>query len=383
MPSRCGRVLRAASGLAFAAIPAAVGCGDLLGFQHSLLGCLRDTDCKDRKVCRSSVCEVECLLDADCTSAGGEGSVCRESVCFAPSPSSPVTRVSGNVAQATVTDASTTGQGDSSCGDTTSSVERCGSCDHACTGKHVRWACVASGCVANGCEPGRGDCNGDPSDGCEADLTSDPDNCGRCGAPACASFVCDDANQCASNVCDQGVCRRLDIPGLSSQRGPTSVLVQDHTFIGFPIDVSAGWLTAFGMITEPLLATAPDGGSMTVNAHALLGLYTDVKGYPGDLVAVADGAKELTTAAGSRQLFPVSPPVYLTTQAYWIVGAFDQFINFNASAGQVTIAIAAYPGDAGPALAPLPRTAPQASYQCQPPTAPCNIEPALYIVVAR
>ena len=30
------------------------------------------------------------------------------------------------------------------------------------------------------CAPGTGDCNGDPGDGCETDLTSDPAHCGAC-----------------------------------------------------------------------------------------------------------------------------------------------------------------------------------------------------------
>jgi len=31
------------------------------------------------------------------------------------------------------------------------------------------------------CPPGRGDCDGDPANGCEADLSTDTDNCRACG----------------------------------------------------------------------------------------------------------------------------------------------------------------------------------------------------------
>jgi hypothetical protein len=44
------------------------------------------------------------------------------------------------------------------------------------------------------CPPGTGDCNGDPSDGCETDTTSDPGHCGRCGhdcdGGACVASAC-------------------------------------------------------------------------------------------------------------------------------------------------------------------------------------------------
>jgi len=36
------------------------------------------------------------------------------------------------------------------------------------------------------CPPARGDCDGDPSNGCEADLSTDADNCRACGH-GCAS----------------------------------------------------------------------------------------------------------------------------------------------------------------------------------------------------
>jgi hypothetical protein len=52
-----------------------------------------------------------------------------------------------------------------------------------------------SGGAASGeCAPPSADCNGDPTDGCEADLGSDPANCGKCnvdcGGGACSSGVC-------------------------------------------------------------------------------------------------------------------------------------------------------------------------------------------------
>ena len=45
------------------------------------------------------------------------------------------------------------------------------------------------------CPPEAADCNDDPSDGCEADLSSSVENCGACGAGCAAGLVCG-ASQC-------------------------------------------------------------------------------------------------------------------------------------------------------------------------------------------
>jgi len=49
------------------------------------------------------------------------------------------------------------------------------------------------------CPQGRGDCDGDPSNGCEADLSSDADNCRACGH-GCASL------NAAMAMCIDGRC---------------------------------------------------------------------------------------------------------------------------------------------------------------------------------
>ena len=64
-------------------------------------------------------------------------------------------------------------------------IAHCGSCQSSCQLPHVaRSLCENGSCVVRGCEPGWEDCNGKPEDGCEADLASAA-TCGVCGR-ACA-----------------------------------------------------------------------------------------------------------------------------------------------------------------------------------------------------
>ncbi len=51
------------------------------------------------------------------------------------------------------------------------------------------------------CPPGRGDCDRDPANGCEVDLSNDADNCHVCG------HSCQGGH--ATTGCFEGVCRLL------------------------------------------------------------------------------------------------------------------------------------------------------------------------------
>lgn len=73
----------------------------------------------------------------------------------------------------------------------------CGSCTApACVTANGFPGCSAKVCATGGCRPGYDDCNGDPTDGCEADLQASPKHCGACFQP-CG----------AGSSCQQGSCR--------------------------------------------------------------------------------------------------------------------------------------------------------------------------------
>ena len=82
----------------------------------------------------------------------------------------------------------------------------CGSCANVCDFLNAVEACVDGQCVIDDCEDNFGDCDGNPLNGCEVDLTTDTDNCGLCGNTCDAphsTMACVDGF-CEIVSCDQG-----------------------------------------------------------------------------------------------------------------------------------------------------------------------------------
>jgi hypothetical protein len=79
----------------------------------------------------------------------------------------------------------------------TTSVGNCGACGTACTNAHGTTSCVAGVCTPV-CASGYGDCDGNPNNGCGANLVTSASNCGTCGK------ACTNANGTTS--CVAGVC---------------------------------------------------------------------------------------------------------------------------------------------------------------------------------
>lgn len=83
---------------------------------------------------------------------------------------------------------------------------RCGACDAPCAaGPNAVAGCSGGTCTIDHCDVGFDDCNGGYFDGCEASLSSDPNNCLACGL-ACALPNATAACQsgCVFAACDPG-----------------------------------------------------------------------------------------------------------------------------------------------------------------------------------
>ncbi|HWA71689.1 MAG TPA: hypothetical protein VG937_05135 [Polyangiaceae bacterium] len=94
----------------------------------------------------------------------------------------------------------------------------CGECGHRCTLAHALSACSAGSCTVSECVGPFADCDGLAENGCETNLSNDPEQCGQCGkvcvalggAPLCADGACSircddgygDCDENAANGCE-------------------------------------------------------------------------------------------------------------------------------------------------------------------------------------
>jgi hypothetical protein len=103
-----------------------------------------------------------------------------------------------------------------------SDPNNCGACGNQCNAQHGTPACVSGLCAIVACNSGFKDCDGNPSNGCETNVNSDANNCGSCGnecftpngTPACAN------GSCAVAACNAGF---KDCDGIAANGCETNV----------------------------------------------------------------------------------------------------------------------------------------------------------------
>ena len=83
--------------------------------------------------------------------------------------------------------------------------QNCGFCGNACALPHATADCKGGQCFVESCDSGWDNCNGIEGDGCERDISLDPQSCGSCGQP------CDLPN--ATATCNAGTCEIVSCNG--------------------------------------------------------------------------------------------------------------------------------------------------------------------------
>lgn len=103
--------------------------------------------------------------------------------------------------------------------------------DIVCTRANAAITCTAGVCGLGACNPGFGNCDGEPDNGCETALNATSD-CGACGVVCDADLVCNGgtcAEACSSGLADCGDRACTDVRGfcpnwpcLNERPGPSA-----------------------------------------------------------------------------------------------------------------------------------------------------------------
>jgi hypothetical protein len=101
--------------------------------------------------------------------------------------------------------------------------EHCGACGRRCAAPPNAEAFCNGGTCGFRCASGYGDCDGDPSNGCEVDLRNDPGNCGGCLARC-------QRHPFSSPVCREGNCGYQCLAGRSDCNGQSQDGCEVNTF---------------------------------------------------------------------------------------------------------------------------------------------------------
>jgi len=194
--------------------PSGTRCQKLGALAQCLPGCADDSRCTAGQKCCGGACTDVMSDAANCSACG--------TTCAAPHASTSCQQ------GACVPGACASGWGDCN-GDPTDGCEtnvaldatHCGGCDRACAIPNALAACSGA-CYIAACQFGWGDCNGDAGDGCELGLLSDLNNCGACGnscpgaphsTPACVNATCQLAS-CTQGFsdCDGSAVNGCEVP---------------------------------------------------------------------------------------------------------------------------------------------------------------------------
>jgi len=145
--------------------------------------------------CASDSGDADCAVDAGPDAAPDAASACPDGCANDHGTTRCVTGECAPICAAGFADCD--GDPSNGCETDLGTLSSCGACGSVCQLEHATAECDNELCDVASCDPGFDDCDGDPKNGCEADLTR-PETCGAC------SVQCDANGGVAT--CTAGVC---------------------------------------------------------------------------------------------------------------------------------------------------------------------------------
>ncbi len=165
-----------------------------------VVGCGAGSLCPAGQTCCGTSCVDTTANVANCGTCGAACSipmampVCTAGSCAVGTCSAPFADCNGRVSDGCEVN-------------TSSDLANCGACGSACPVRPNSTPTCGAGHCGFTCVTGFADCNGDPADGCESNQAMDPANCGACGnacnLPNVASATCT-GGRCGIGMCAPG-----------------------------------------------------------------------------------------------------------------------------------------------------------------------------------
>ena len=186
--------------------------------------------------------------------------------------------------------------------DVSADPQNCGACGHVCGNANTVGAmakCASNACVFN-CSPGTTHCSSNDATGCETTTGTDPHNCGSCGF------------DCGTATCINGLCRYTKGAEAASGQPGTSILVQDASALYWFNDNCSGGPVSIrhvdksganlGDVFNPAKIGCTDQGAMLAVDKNYLYFFNDTYKhllYRGVKTGVQDPSLLLDTTLGA------------------------------------------------------------------------------------
>jgi hypothetical protein len=193
------------------------------------------TVCAAGQVCGMGSCATTCaaplvLCGGACTNTGNDPAHCGACGNVCPSASNTIAVCAASNCAALCA----TGFGNcdnnlsNGCeANLTNSVTNCGACGTVCPTRANATSSCTGGTCGFTCSTGFADCDGNPANGCEVNLTTDRDHCGTCGTvcpalpgatPSCSASTCRSTCNTGFGDCDNNPVQRVfEPPGRQRQ----------------------------------------------------------------------------------------------------------------------------------------------------------------------